>query len=98
MAHGARTHAKITRDISSELFRPPRRIRGWRRTHTSSRLAVALGAVALTVVSLGGLAASASTPGSDTRLTNDSGANGGYVSNYNINNPDTPVAKDSTLS
>jgi hypothetical protein len=55
-----------------------------------------LGVVAL--VGLGAVSASASTPGADTRLTNDNNANGGYVSNYNINNPATPVAKDSTLS
>jgi hypothetical protein len=55
-----------------------------------------IGVVAL--LGLGAVSASASTPGADTRLTNDNNANGGYVSNYNINNPATPVAKDSTLS
>jgi hypothetical protein len=55
-------------------------------------------AIALSVVGLGGLSASASTPGADVRLTNDNAANGGYVSNYNVNNPTTPVAKDGTLS
>jgi hypothetical protein len=55
-----------------------------------------VGVVAL--LGLGGVSASASTPGADTRLTNDNNANGGYVSNFNINNPATPVAKDSTLS
>ena len=38
-------------------------------------------AIALSVLGLGGLPASASTPGADTRLTNDNGASGGYVSN-----------------
>ena len=54
-------------------------------------------AIALSVLGLGGLPASASAPGADTRLTNDNAANGGYVSNYNVNNPGTPVAKDPTL-
>ena len=49
-------------------------------------------------VSLAGLSASASTPGADTRLTNDNGANGGDVSNYNINPPAAPVAADPTLT
>ena len=39
----------------------------------------------------------ASTPG-DTRLTNDNRSNGGYVSNYNVNNPTATVAKDATLA
>jgi hypothetical protein len=59
---------------------------------------VVAGVIALSVLGLGGLPASASTPGADTRLTNDNGASGGYVSNFNINNPAAAVAKDSTLS
>ena len=54
-------------------------------------------AIALSVLGLGGLSASASAPGADARLTNDNAASGGYVSNYNVNNPGTPVAKDPTL-
>jgi len=38
-------------------------------------------AIALSVLGLGGLPASASAPGADTRLTNDNAASGGYVSN-----------------
>ena len=59
------------------------------------------GAVALAVIGLsglGGLSAQASTPGADVRLTNDDGANGGYVSNYNVNNPGAPVASDPTIA
>jgi hypothetical protein len=55
------------------------------------------GILALTVLGMSG-PASGSTPGADTRLTNDNGANGGYVSNYNVNNPRTPAAKDATLA
>jgi hypothetical protein len=55
-------------------------------------------AIAFSVLGLGGLSASASAPGADTRLTNDNAANGGYVSNYNVNNPNTQVAKDKTLA
>ena len=43
----------------------------------------------------------ASTPAGDVRLTNDdpgSTDSTGYVSNYNVNNPSTPVAKDATLA
>ncbi|MDT4963229.1 MAG: hypothetical protein QOF87_2876, partial [Pseudonocardiales bacterium] len=54
-------------------------------------LAVA-GVAALSVLAVVGLPASASTPGADLRVTNDNGANGGYVSNYNLNNPGFPVA------
>ena len=57
-----------------------------------------LGVIALSMLGLVGLPALASTPGGDTRLTNDNGANGGYVSNYNLNNPRFPVAKDPTLA
>lgn len=60
-------------------------------------LAVA-GVAALSVLAVVGLPASASTPGADIRVTNDNGANGGYVSNYNLNNPGSPVAKDPTLA
>jgi len=42
---------------------------------------VVLGVIALSMLGLAGLPALASTPGGDTRLTNDNGANGGYVSN-----------------
>lgn len=42
---------------------------------------LAVGILALTVLGMSG-PASGSTPGADTRLTNDNGANGGYVSNY----------------
>ena len=59
---------------------------------------VVAGVIALSVLGLGGLPASASTPGADTRLTNDNGASAGYVSNFNINNPAAAVAKDNTLS
>lgn len=45
-----------------------------------------------------GLTASASTPGQDTRLTNDDPSSGGYVSNFNINHPGSPVSKDVTLA
>ncbi|MEP6651462.1 MAG: sialidase family protein [Lapillicoccus sp.] len=45
-----------------------------------------------------GLSASASTPGGDTRLTHDNSSYGGYVSNYNLNHPGAPVAKDATLA
>jgi hypothetical protein len=55
-------------------------------------------AIALSVLGLGGLPALASTSGGDIRLTNDSGSNGDYVSNYNVNNPNTQVAKDKTLA
>ncbi|MDQ6935127.1 MAG: exo-alpha-sialidase [Actinomycetota bacterium] len=55
-------------------------------------------AVAVSLLGLVGLPASASTPAGDVRLTNDNGANGGYVSNYNANNPGAPVAKDKTLA
>ena len=55
-------------------------------------------AVAVSLLSLGGLPASASTPTGDVRLTNDDGAGGGYVSNYNLNHPGAPVAKDDTLA
>ncbi len=56
------------------------------------------GAIALSLLGLGGLPAHASTPREDERLTNDAGANGGYVSNYNVNNPGKPVEKDRTLA
>lgn len=55
------------------------------------------GVAALTVLAIGGTA-SGSTPRTDTRLTNDNGAAAGYVSNYNLNNPGTPTAKDATLA
>ncbi|MEP6697833.1 MAG: sialidase family protein [Pseudonocardiales bacterium] len=61
------------------------------------RLIVA-GALAATVLGLAVTSASASTPGPDRRLTNDDPASSGYVSNYNLNNPLTPVTKDPTLT
>jgi hypothetical protein len=74
-----------------------------RRSSPASRRArprwlFVLGVVALAVSGLGALPAGASTSGADIRLTNDNNANGGYVSNYNVNNPGSPVAKDNTLS
>jgi hypothetical protein len=66
-----------------------------RRRPLAAAVAIALSVLGLG--SLGGLPASASTPGLDTRLTNDNAANEGYVSNYNLNNPTTQVAKDRTL-
>jgi hypothetical protein len=39
-----------------------------------------------------------STAGADTRLSNDAASTGGYVSNYNLNHPGRPVAKDSVLA
>jgi hypothetical protein len=59
------------------------------------RLLTAL--VAVSALSLGALPASASSPGGDVRLTNDADT-GGYVSNYNVNHPDAPVATDRTLA
>jgi len=56
------------------------------------------GAIALSLLGLGGLPAHASTPREDERLTNDAGANGGYVSNYEVNHPGTSVPKDPTLA
>jgi hypothetical protein len=64
---------------------------------TRARILVVAGTLALSSLSLGGLAV-ASTPSADNRLTHDDGANGGYVSNYDINNPSAPVAKDATLA
>src|SRR3954452_8939950 len=62
------------------------------------RGALTVAAAAASAVALTGIAATASTPGTDVRLTNDSPALSGYVSNYNINNPGSPVSKDATLS
>jgi len=56
-----------------------------RRAFTA--LAAAAAAVALT-----GVATNASTPGADVRLTNDQPGGTGYVSNYNVNNPGSPVS------
>jgi hypothetical protein len=70
--------------------------------HTTSlarpRPLVLAGALAVVVLGLGSLSASGSTPGADARLTHDNGASGGYVSNYNVNHPGSPVAKDATLA
>lgn len=52
----------------------------------------------LAVVATTGAPAQASKPGSDTRLTNDAATTAGYVSNYNVNNPTTPVAADPALA
>ncbi len=52
----------------------------------------------VSVLGVSGLLASASTPGADTRLTNDNPASAGYVSNYNMNHPGAPVSKDATLT
>jgi hypothetical protein len=54
--------------------------------------------LALAIVGLSGLPALASTPGTDTRLTNDDGRHGGYVSNYKLNNPTATVSKDPVLA
>jgi hypothetical protein len=55
--------------------------------------------VAGTVIALAmtGASALASTPGGDTRLTNDD-STGGYVSNYNMTHPASVVSKDATLA
>ena len=57
-------------------------------------------AAAMSMMALGLSIAPAfgSTPGSDDRLTHDNGASGGYISNYNLNHPNAPVAKDPTLT
>lgn len=59
---------------------------------------VVTGAVLASVLSLSGLSAFASKPGTDTRLTHDDPSSVGYVSNYNMNHPTAPVAKDSVLT
>ncbi len=59
---------------------------------------IAAGAVALSMIVLTGLSASASTPTTDQRLTHDNPGSGGYVSNYNLNHPGAGVAKDATLT
>lgn len=63
-----------------------------------TRRALTVVAAAASSLALTGIAASASTPGADVRLSNDQPGGTGYVSNYNINNPGSPVAKDVTLS
>jgi hypothetical protein len=55
-------------------------------------------ALSVTSLAVSAMPASGSAPGTDTRLTHDDGAYGGYVSNYNLNNPTAPVAKDATLA
>lgn len=67
-------------------------------SHARRRSVVAAGVAAVAVVGAGGLTASASTPGADVRLTNDSPGTSGYISNYNLNNPTSPVAPDPTLA
>ncbi len=65
---------------------------------TVKRKLLVTGIAALSVLGLSGLVASASTPGGDRRLTHDNPGSSGYVSNYNLNNPGSAVAKDATLS
>src|SRR3954449_2698304 len=67
------------------------------RLRWSGRVVTGVAAVG-TAVAVTGLVATASTPGADVRLTNDQPGGTGYVSNYNINNPGSPVAKDDTLT
>jgi hypothetical protein len=59
---------------------------------------IATGVAAVAILGAGGLTAGASTPGADVRLTNDAPGSSGYISNYNLNNPTSPVAKDATLT
>ena len=59
---------------------------------------MATGTAVAFVVGLSGLSAAGSTPGTDTRLTNDDPASTGYVSNYNLNHPTAHVPKDSVLA
>jgi len=63
-----------------------------------ARPMLATGAALVCVVGLSSLSATASTPAGDSRLTHDDPASGGYVSNYNMNHPGTPVQKDDTLA
>jgi hypothetical protein len=67
------------------------------RLRWSGRLVTGVAAVG-TAIALTGLVATASTPGTDVRLSNDQPGGTGYVSNYNINHPGAPVAKDDTLT
>ncbi|MEO7421563.1 MAG: sialidase family protein [Ornithinibacter sp.] len=69
-----------------------------RRARVSRSGMVTAAAVTVCLLGLGGLPASASTPAGDVRLTNDAVADGGYVSNYNVNHRGAPVPKDSTLA
>ncbi|MDP9241125.1 MAG: glycoside hydrolase [Actinomycetota bacterium] len=59
---------------------------------------IVAGALALAVIGLTGPSAAASSPGADNRLTHDDPGSAGYVSNFNLNNPGSPVAKDATLA
>jgi hypothetical protein len=68
------------------------------RASLLSRPGLLTACVAVSLLGLGVLPASASSPGVDVRLTNDAGTSGGYVSNYNVNHPEAPVAKDATLA
>ncbi len=52
----------------------------------------------MVVVAAIGTPALASSPGADARLSNDAAATSGYVSNYNVNNPTTPVIADRALA
>jgi hypothetical protein len=64
----------------------------------SARRLLAGAAAAALALALTNVPASASTPGGDVRLTNDVPGTSGYVSNYNMNNPTSPVTKDATLT
>src|SRR4051812_38366769 len=55
-------------------------------------------AAAVALLAAGTMSAAASVPGADVRLTNDTPGSSGYVSNYNVNHPTAPVAKDATLA
>jgi hypothetical protein len=68
------------------------------RITRTRRGSVASAGVAVLALGFGIGAATASTPGTDVRLSNDNPGSTGYVSNYNTNNPATPVAKDATLA
>src|SRR4051794_10717698 len=68
------------------------------RIRHAARGSLAAVGVAVEAVSFGAGLATGSTPGADVRLTNDNPGGTGYVSNYNVNHPATPVAKDATLA
>jgi hypothetical protein len=62
---------------------------------TSLRLAAGL---AFAVVAAIGTPALAAQPAPNVRLTNDAATTLGYVSNYNVNNPLTPVSADPAIA
>lgn len=64
----------------------------------SSVCLTAAAGLALAVVAATGAPALASKPGADARLSNDAAPTSGYVSNYNVNNPTTPVSADPALA